>query len=51
MVKVIMSDDEACLAAVDEITLEVPVEPDREEDEQHVESGGGSLMNFLTGNG
>ena len=46
-----MSEDSIPVAVVEDVTLEVPEEPDREDDDHHVEveSNGGSLMNFLTG--
>ena len=51
MVKERMSEDSIPVAVVEDVTLEVPEEPDREDDDHHVEveSNGGSLMNFLTG--
>jgi hypothetical protein len=49
MVKETMLQNEMPTALVEDITLEVPEEPDREEDDLKMEAHGGSLMNFLTG--
>jgi hypothetical protein len=50
MVKETMLQNEMPTALVEDITLEVPEEPDREDDDDlKMEANRGSLMNFLTG--